>query len=358
MAVCLGLLLSAPGTAVAAPAPPPPPPGAVDDNGARGGATAGDGAPADVARLEDVRLRLDGLYREAARATDAFNAAEEVATTQAATIADLHERIELGQRRLERLKDRAGAAARAHYRSGGLPPGIRLTLSDDPANFLDGVERTMTDQRALHTLITRLGRTQETLRTHAANAVSHQEELTEARAEKDAARKEIRRKLAAAEELEESLAAEERARLRELEEGSQRDAQEAWLGSRAPEDGGARPGDQAAAAIAYATEQLGLPYEWGAEGPRSFDCSGLTQQAWAAAGVTVPRTSQEQWRTLRRVSEAELRPGDLIIYHADASHVGLYTGKGSIIHAPRPGRTVTVAGAGSMPILGVVRPGG
>ncbi|WP_143650092.1 C40 family peptidase, partial [Streptomyces tricolor] len=88
----------------------------------------------------------------------------------------------------------------------------------------------------------------------------------------------------------------------------------------------------------------------------SFDCSGLTSQAWATAGRPVPRTSQEQWRQLERVDVKDMRPGDLVIYFDDASHVGMYIGDGAIIHAPRPGRTVTIAGAGSMPILGVVRP--
>jgi cell wall-associated NlpC family hydrolase len=108
--------------------------------------------------------------------------------------------------------------------------------------------------------------------------------------------------------------------------------------------------------VAYATAQIGKPYVWGAEGPESFDCSGLTSGAWAAAGRTVPRTSQEQWRRLPHVGTGEMRPGDLIIYFEDASHVGMYVGDGRIVHAPRPGRTVTLAGAGTMPILGVVRP--
>ncbi|MGO4429614.1 C40 family peptidase, partial [Streptomyces sp. MCAF7] len=104
--------------------------------------------------------------------------------------------------------------------------------------------------------------------------------------------------------------------------------------------------------------QLGKDYVWGAEGPDTYDCSGLTQQAWAAGGRSIPRTSQEQWRQLQKVSVERMRPGDLIIYFKDASHVGMYVGDGAIIHAPRPGRQVTVAGAGSMPILGVVRPDG
>lgn len=108
--------------------------------------------------------------------------------------------------------------------------------------------------------------------------------------------------------------------------------------------------------MAFATAQIGKPYVWGAEGPGSYDCSGLTSQAWLAAKRPIPRTSQEQWRLLPRIDIQDMRPGDLIIYHADASHVGMYVGDGTIVHSPRPGRNVTLAGAGSMKILGVVRP--
>nr|WP_307826633.1 C40 family peptidase [Streptomyces pactum] len=111
-------------------------------------------------------------------------------------------------------------------------------------------------------------------------------------------------------------------------------------------------------AVEFARAQIGKDYVWGAEGPESYDCSGLTLKAWAAAGLVIPRTSQEQWRRLPRVEVTDLRPGDLIVYYRDATHVGMYVGDGVMVHAPRPGRQVTLAGAGSMPILGVVRPGG
>lgn len=105
--------------------------------------------------------------------------------------------------------------------------------------------------------------------------------------------------------------------------------------------------DGAEAAIAYAYAQLGKPYEWGADGPDSFDCSGLTMRAWAAGGVELPHWSVAQAREVTRVSYAQLRPGDLIFWsdNGEASgvyHVGLYIGDGQMIHAPRPGKNVEV----------------
>jgi cell wall-associated NlpC family hydrolase len=118
------------------------------------------------------------------------------------------------------------------------------------------------------------------------------------------------------------------------------------------------PSAQGEAAVKYALRQIGKPYEWGAEGPDSFDCSGLTSQAWAHAGRVIPRTSQEQWARLPRVSLRALRPGDLIVYFPGATHVAIYLGDGVVVQAPRPGDRVKVSPIASNPLLGAVRPDG
>ncbi|HEX6336259.1 MAG TPA: NlpC/P60 family protein [Jiangellaceae bacterium] len=107
------------------------------------------------------------------------------------------------------------------------------------------------------------------------------------------------------------------------------------------------PPSGAQLAIDYARAQLGKPYEWGAAGPDSFDCSGLTMRAWQRAGVSLPHWSVAQARMVTRVSYAHLRPGDLIFWsdNGQASgtyHVGLYIGAGKMIHAPRPGKVVEI----------------
>ncbi|MFF8832268.1 NlpC/P60 family protein [Streptomyces sp. NPDC015131] len=306
--------------------------------------------------LEQVRREIDDLYRKAASATDAYNLAEERAKKQSAEIVRLSRAIVEGRARIADLKDRAGAAARAQYRNGGVPDEARLVLADDPQLFLSGVGRLQQGQKATRDLLAELNKSQAELETYTKQAGAHWTTLEANRARQAKAKKDIEAKIAAAEKLESELEAEQRERLRRLEAEEQRRAQTAWLGSGVLKEAAGSAGPQGAKAIAFATAQLGKPYVWGAEGPGSYDCSGLTSQAWAAAGTAIPRTSQEQWRLLPRVDVKDMRPGDLIIYHADASHVGLYIGDGSIIHAPRPGRNVTVAGAGSMAILGVVRP--
>jgi peptidoglycan DL-endopeptidase CwlO len=94
-------------------------------------------------------------------------------------------------------------------------------------------------------------------------------------------------------------------------------------------------------AVQFAYAQLGCPYVYGGTGPCNlgFDCSGLAQAAWAAAGVAIPRDTYEQWAALPHIPLSDLQPGDLIYFNGE-SHVGIYVGGGYMIDAPQPGMTV------------------
>jgi hypothetical protein len=99
-------------------------------------------------------------------------------------------------------------------------------------------------------------------------------------------------------------------------------------------------------AIRAAESVIGAPYVYGAEGPRSFDCSGLMVWSWAKAGIHLPRTSQAMAKFGSAVTPDKIRPGDLVTSNwgqGPASHVAMYIGAGRVINAPRPGRTVTIA---------------
>lgn len=109
-------------------------------------------------------------------------------------------------------------------------------------------------------------------------------------------------------------------------------------------------------AVAFAYKQLGDRYRYGGTGPNSWDCSGLTRGAWKAAGVKIPRTSQAQYRGLKKVSKSKLRPGDLVTFYGGRSHIGIYVGKGYVIHASRPGKPVNKMKMKYMPYAGAVRP--
>jgi uncharacterized protein YycO len=102
-------------------------------------------------------------------------------------------------------------------------------------------------------------------------------------------------------------------------------------------------------AVAYAKAQVGKSYVYGAMGPDSFDCSGLTMAAWKQAGVSLPHSSSAQYASGRQISESELQPGDLVFFNTMRrafSHVGIYVGDGKFIHSPKPGAEVRVESMG------------
>lgn len=104
------------------------------------------------------------------------------------------------------------------------------------------------------------------------------------------------------------------------------------------------PGSGAAARAAnYALAKRGSSYVWGATGPNTFDCSGLTQWAFKQAGVSIPRTAEAQQGSGTAVSRANLQPGDLVFYGSPAYHVGIYIGNNQMVHAPTTGDVVKVS---------------
>jgi len=110
-------------------------------------------------------------------------------------------------------------------------------------------------------------------------------------------------------------------------------------------------------AVAYAKSQVGKSYVWGAAGPDSFDCSGLTMMAWQQAGVSLPHNSTAQYDSGQQISESELQPGDLVFYYSPISHVGIYIGDGQIVSALNPGAGINIRGLHDMPYAGAVRVG-
>ncbi|MEU4144820.1 NlpC/P60 family protein [Streptomyces parvulus] len=328
--------------------------------------------------IEGIRTELEGLYREAEVATEAYNAANEKATQQEKRLTSLRKDLSRTEDRVDDLHDLAGAAARTQYRGGHLAStGIQLLLGDHPDQALDEASQARQAMRGL----VNVSETQRTVRAELDEqteaAAEELRKLKKTRADKAGSKERIEKKIAEAERIEAGLEEEETRRLAALERQRTEEAESKWpaagsggggsTGGGGSGGGGSTAGGgpgggtsvsgAAGKAVGFAMAQIGKPYVWGAVGPSSYDCSGLTSAAWAAAGHPIPRTSQAQWQGLTRVSLSSARPGDLIIYYNDATHVGMYIGGGRMVHAPRPGRTITTAPAASMPILGVVRPG-
>lgn len=109
-------------------------------------------------------------------------------------------------------------------------------------------------------------------------------------------------------------------------------------------------------AVETARAQIGKPYEWGASGPDSFDCSGLTMYAWASAGVSLPHSSRAQYASLPHVAKSQLQPGDLVFFGNPIHHVGIYEGGGMMINAPETGEFVRRNSIGRSDYAGAARP--
>jgi cell wall-associated NlpC family hydrolase len=118
------------------------------------------------------------------------------------------------------------------------------------------------------------------------------------------------------------------------------------------------PAGGAARAVSAAESQIGVPYQWGGESPGvGFDCSGLTQWAWRQAGVGLPRTAQAQYDAVAHIPLSALQPGDLVFWGLGGiSHVGIYVGNGSVVHAPSTGDTVRIQAIWGDGLVGAGRP--
>ncbi|WP_432135595.1 MULTISPECIES: NlpC/P60 family protein [unclassified Streptomyces] len=304
--------------------------------------------PASAAPHDDTRAEVDRLYEEAERATEAFNEAGERAGLLRRQVRDAQDRIARQQARINEMRDKLGSLAGAQYRAGGLDPSLALLFSDDPDDYL--AKAAALDRITVHQAgeLRELQDAMRDLAQERAEATDRLSELEKSRKAVASHKRTVERKLARARQLLNALSSTERAAYDRASRSGRVDLPD--LGGGAPASG------RAAAAVAAARSALGRPYVWGANGPSGFDCSGLMQWSYAQAGVALPRTSQAQAHAGRRVPLSEARPGDIVTYRSDASHVGMYVGNGQVIHAPYPGAPVRYDPVGMMPVSAVTRP--
>ncbi|GAB2954901.1 MULTISPECIES: C40 family peptidase [Streptomyces] len=295
---------------------------------------AANAAPSDKPSKEEVKAKVDALYEDAGRATDKYNGAKEKQEKLQKEISTIQDNVARGQEELNELREGIGQAASAQYRTGGIDSSIQLFLSADPDDYLD---KAATLDQLSGQQVEQLKKIQEKQRALAQQrqeAAEKLEDLAETRETLGKKKKEYQSKLAAAQKLLNSLTAQERAALAEDEQRASRDAGErVELGKDVPAS------DRAAAALAAADTQLGKPYVSGGSGPNSYDCSGLTQWAYAQAGVSISRTTYTQQNDGTKIGRDQLMPGDLVFFN-NLGHVGLYAGNNTVIHAPYPGKVV------------------
>ncbi|MFG2993068.1 NlpC/P60 family protein [Streptomyces sp. NPDC048257] len=305
--------------------------------------------PGGAART-GISAQVDRLFEEAEQATERFNEAGEKADRLRVEVNRAQDAVARGQERINTMRGVLGTFAGAQYRSGGIDPAVGLMLAEDPDAYLE-------QAAALDRLTGRQARQLDELREEQRELGQERQEASRKLAELDALRSDVARhkrsvtaKLAAARRLLNAMPSEERA---DYERSSRSGGRSEGLPELpAP---GASSG-RAATAVMAARAAVGRPYVWGSTGPSGFDCSGLMVWSYRQAGVSLPRTSQAQRHAGRQVPLSQARPGDLVTYRSDASHVGMYVGNGQVVHAPYPGARVRYDPVGMMPVSAVTRP--
>ncbi|MGV9450620.1 NlpC/P60 family protein [Streptomyces sp. NPDC003635] len=355
----------------------------------------------DKPSLEEVEKKVDDLYRQAETATEKYNAAKEKTTKQRKQVDTLLDDVAKRTQKLNDAREELGSFAAAQYRTGASAPDTAtFLLADTPQDYFDQTQlmnrMTGRQKEAVDDYITQQSETMKKRQ----EATESLQTLNESQSDLKTAKSTVQKKLSDARELLSELTAEEKARLAEIERKKQEEAarkaaelaeqqaaeeqrrEEAAEAAQQQESGSTGSGSastgststgtsetdatadssyatKAEKALAFARAQIGKPYVWGATGPDSYDCSGLTQAAWKAAGVDIPRVTYDQVNAGTTVSLANARPGDLVFFYDDITHVGIYIGNGMMIHAPKPGtyvREESIYYDGEGSIHSVVRP--
>ena len=347
----------------------------------------------DKPSLEEVEKKVDDLYRQAESATDKYNAAKEKTAKQRKHVDTLLDDVAERTQKLNEAREELGSFASAQYRTGAAAPDTAtFLLADTPQDYFDQTQlmdrMTGRQKVAVDDYVTQQSETMKKRQ----EATESLETLTDSQDGLRTAKATVQRKLAAARELMSKLTAEEKARLAAIEKEKRAEAarkadelarqqaaqqkardeaaqqQDSGSSSSGSSGSGSSPSTppadssyatKADKALAFARAQIGKPYVWGAVGPGSYDCSGLTQAAWKAAGVTLPRTTYDQVNAGTTVPLSQAQPGDLVFFYDDVTHVGIYIGNGMMIHAPKPGtyvREESIFYDGESAIHSVVRP--
>ena len=334
---------------------------------------------------------------QSAQAAPALTVAEakaqiEQLTTDAAAIdqdyAGVKEQVDQGKAKLSqkqadlkaqgaevaKMKSQVGQVALAQFQNRDIDTTAKLFVTDDTEDFLSQVSTVEQVSENQNTVLqnfqaeqSELAELEHSNETDLAALQAKETELRKLREASDkkvAESKAVLARLNAAEQKaiaeEAKKAADEAKRTAEGRSSSSSSSSSTSSSSSPTTDAPAAKGTgRGATALAFAKKQLGKPYSFGATGPSSYDCSGLTGAAWRAAGVSLSRTSQSQIRDGRAVAKSDLQPGDLVFFYSSTSpsHVGLYAGNGMLLHAPRPGKSVEYIKMSYMPFSGARRPG-
>ena len=323
------------------------------------GSAGADPAPT----LAEVQARMADLDLQADQAVEDYQQAE--VTLDGLRVRAAAAQAEVAHQRqvVDTLQGQVSDVVAAAYRNGTAGLGLQLlTSSGSPQSYLD--RATSLDQLAADQADRLAEVTSARVRLEAAERQAGADLADQQGVEQQAAahKQAVEADLAASQALVDSLQAQQRAQLAAAQAAA--DAPVPAPASRdrvttapAVTQTYSGPATGAAAiAVQAAYSRLGSPYVWGASGPSTFDCSGLTMWSWAKAGVSLPHSSRVQYSVTRHVAQSDIQPGDLVFYGSPIHHVGIYIGNGNMISAPHTGDVVKIQPAFRSDFVGAGRP--
>ena len=303
------------------------------------------GTPAATAKpdLETAKKQVEKYEHLAEQASERYNDARVKLEATKTKLAALNSDLDRQEQVVDAMREQVATMVVDQYQGDALSTTSQVVLSNNPDAFLDNLNAVSAYNSQRGQVMKQFSTQLDRLKLRKAAVQAEAKRLQDLQDTMAAEKKVTDEKAAKAQSVLDDLEAEARAKI--LSGG--------WTGEipDVPASG------RAAAAVKFAMAQVGKAYVYGAAGPNAYDCSGLTMRAWGAAGVSLPHSSGAQQGSGVRVSESELRPGDLVFYYSPVSHVGMYIGNGLIVNALNPGAGVRVSGLHSMPYVGAVRPG-
>ncbi len=302
--------------------------------------------------IADVQRRVDALNAKADVLVEQYEQAKLELASASRRSAVAQARVRAAQTQLAGIRKSMSAVAAAAYRSGGADQFAQLVSTSTPQTFLDrasSLDRIAAGQSA-QLAAAATARHRLDVASNEARTLAQAQQAVASRLA--GAKRTIQDLLDQQQRLLGSLKADQR---RALEAARRAAAARASRSRAFPTYNGPASG-RAAVAVREAYRKLGSPYSWGASGPSSFDCSGLTMWVWGKAGVSLPHSSQAQYSSGRHVSRGDLQPGDLVFFGSPIHHVGIYIGGGRMISAPHTGDVVKIQDAFRSDYVGAVRP--
>jgi len=296
------------------------------------------------ADLVRVRQEVEQLQEDAAEAGENAQAAKVQLARLKSQLSSVQQEAQAQKASVDSIRRSLASIAVARYKSTGLGEGVELLFSSDPSLYLSSAGSLENITRKQSAELRKYATAKQRLDATSLTVEDKLRLVQAAEARYRAQAAQVKRKLEQAEELLSKLEKKDRERLLKLQA---MDEAERQAYSREQARLANTVSGRAGVALRYAFKQIGDNYVWGAAGPIRWDCSGLTMRSYEQAGVRLPQSSRAQFGYGRSIARSNLLPGDLVFFGSPISHVGIYVGKGKMVHAPRPGAKVQIVEFGN-----------